>query len=734
MAVNDCPSPQELNQNASRSPGPLTRLRGFFARFWCAIRDIAELLRPCRFSIFVVVAGAALLLVNAQGREIAVGLVNAPVFWHGIAFHFSVFLWAFESWYWARLMIMMVHGADREHATDGRSYTSHEAWVKKHGPRIIAATAYLVAGIALMLVGAWGHLTFIAITGAAFYWLLVERLPFTDKLRRLSSGATQETESNLVKFIGDPREKVSSLRDLPSLSKVILGLSIALAVLATVWIFIDAVSFGWTFGAAAVAFLGFALIVPGGSVLVYWSRFGGTQGATLGAKGYPVVTSLALWVLIVGTFVDNHDVRSTGPLPVERETLTGAALKWHAQAVTASKNEEPPLVIVATAGGGIRAAYWTATVLGRLQDENPKFRNFLFGISGVSGGSVGATVFTTLLEDGTDGLDTTLCLVEGSDKDKTAFVRKAYECGGQEVLGKDFLAPTVAALLFPDLMQRFFPLSWFPDRAKALEEGWERAWGDVGFAEDTWTRRTFSQLLTSTQSTPHLPSLFLNGTHVESGKRIITSNLKIDGLNFLDTYDYYELASGDLLPSTAALNSARFTYVSPAGTLKLQKKPVGHIVDGGYFENFGATTAEEVLAAVVAALEAEGKKARPILIQISNDPELGEDDLHVDRILQPLNRDSTGWANETLSPLRALLNTRNARGVLAYKQFMRAVSDPKRRAHFSLCSVKGYDDPALGWLLAPESKRRMQELIRNDECNNRVEFANVLAAIGSNGQ
>jgi hypothetical protein len=216
---------------------------------------------------------------------------------------------------------------------------------------------------------------------------------------------------------------------------------------------------------------------------------------------------------------------------------------------------------------------------------------------------------------------------------------------------------------------------------------------------------------------------------VESGKRIITSNLKIDGSNFRDAYDYYGLASGDLLPSTAAHNSARFTYVSPAGTLVRHDETVGHIVDGGYFENFGAVTAQEMLTAVVAALNAEGKKVRPVLIQISNDPKLGTDDIDVDRLDPPLDRDASGWANETLSPLRALLNTRDARGVLAYKQFMRAVSDTGRRAHFRLCRVEGYADPALGWVLAPGSKKRMQELIRNDECGAKTAFATVIAAI-----
>jgi hypothetical protein len=708
----------------------LSRFRGFFAGLWRGLSEIGELLRPARFSILVVLAGAALLLVNAQGREIAIGLVDAPVFWAGIAFHVSVFLWAFESWYWARLMIEMVHGADRMRDPDGRMYRPHEAWVKQHGPRIIAALAYAVAGIALLLAHAWGHLIAVAIAGVLFYWLLVKRVTLVQKLRGdQASPTTAPADSRLAEFIGDPGQSASSLLDLPPLSKIILAASVALSVLATIWVFVDAVSFGWALGAAAVAFLGFALIVPGGSVLVYWSRFGGTQGRALGAKGYPVVVSLLLWALIVGAFVDNHAVRTTGPLPDNRPTLAEASLQWHAQAVKASGSDQPPLVMVATAGGGIRAAYWTATVLGRLQDENPRFRNYLFGVSGVSGGSVGSTVFATLLADGTAGLDPAVCTNEDGDPNTSDVTRESYECAGQEVLGRDFLAPTAAALLFPDLMQRFTPLSWFPDRAQALEQGWERAWAEVGLSEKTWTDRTFSELWPRDPKAPYLPALLLNGTHVESGKRIITSNLKIDGANFRDAYDYYGLASGDLLPSTAAHNSARFTYVSPAGTLMRDDEAVGHIVDGGYFENFGAVTAQEMLAAVVATLNAEGKMVRPVLIQISNDPALGQDDLDVDRLNPPLDRDAAGWANETLSPLRALLNTRDARGVLAYKQFMRAVSDTSRRAHFRLCSVEGYADPALGWVLAPGSKKRMQELIRSDECGANTAFGKVIAAI-----
>src|SRR5207237_579137 len=87
---------------------------------------------------------------------------------------------------------------------------------------------------------------------------------------------------------------------------------------------------------------------------------------------------------------------------------------------------------------------------------------------------------------------------------------------------------------------------------------------------------------------------------VEKGNRIITSNVRLTTNTFLDAQDAAKklsrlrprkIETGCRIPlSTAAHMSARFTFVSPAGRF-----PDGtHIVDGGYFENFGATTADEI--------------------------------------------------------------------------------------------------------------------------------------------
>src|SRR5262249_7538403 len=142
-----------------------------------------------------------------------------------------------------------------------------------------------------------------------------------------------------------------------------------------------------------------------------------------------------------------------------------------------------------------------------------------------------------------------------------------------------------------------------------------------------------------------LPLLFLNGTSVSTGQRIVTSTLDpwyeprpgqcpraLDEGDskkcpLLDhAFDFHWLISRKLQPdskakavnppdrsaqkpqpdvfddirlSTAAHNSARFPLISPPGEVRDQTdNVVDRIVDGGFFENFGAQTALEIATAI----------------------------------------------------------------------------------------------------------------------------------------
>ena len=96
----------------------------------------------------------------------------------------------------------------------------------------------------------------------------------------------------------------------------------------------------------------------------------------------------SLGAAAVFSFVnDNHrvEVRAhSAPLP----SLEQAFTDWLGQIDGASPpGARKPVYLVAAEGGGIRAAYWTGTVLSDLADAQPSFGSRLFAVSGISGGS-----------------------------------------------------------------------------------------------------------------------------------------------------------------------------------------------------------------------------------------------------------------------------------------------------------------------------------------------------------
>jgi hypothetical protein len=237
--------------------------------------------------------------------------------------------------------------------------------------------------------------------------------------------------------------------------------------------------------------------------------------------------------------------------------------------------------------------------------------------------------------------------------------------------------------------------------------------------------------------------LFLNGTRVESGKRIITSNLPITSTylgEFADAEDAEEklgnnTSSRDIPVSTAAHMSARFTYVSPAGRLP----DGGHVVDGGYFENSGAATGLEVLYEVEAAIKDGNwpEPVVPIVIEIRNGPTQEKPDTRKELVdapkqAPPGSRDAGNaraktkreFLGEVLAPINTLANTREARGTLSQEaieseQQVQADGPPKltveNRLLFGL-----HDSPVplpLGWMLSGDAANEMRHQLRKNHDN-----------------
>jgi hypothetical protein len=459
----------------------------------------------------------------------------------------------------------------------------------------------------------------------------------------------------------------------------------------------------------------------------------------------PLLLFLAMIALQVVTPWDNHTLRLiTDPAKQERSVrpdLVTALRRWAASNGLKSDSPPVPLVIVATAGGGSRAAFWTVRVLGSVMDADHAFRKHLFAVSGVSGGALGSAFLIAMLRrsDQMSSLSERFC----KDNEERIVMRgdaHAFSRCGEAMAGGDFVAPPFVGLGYQDLLHwgTGFKFST-DDRAALIEESWEEQWhkimdppnasaGDVGLFA-----RPFISYAPMAPPAPWYPAMLFNGTSVATGKRVITGNMAL-GPKATDTFDLF----ADLVPkdqagairlSTAVTLAARFPYVlaaaSVAGGRICKAKPVcDRVVDGGYFENFGATTAQDLLTAILdVSKPTSGSTGSwtfndwpgrfyPVVIQIVSDPDI---DPGAAVAQEAPEKTDSRMLSELSSPPEAFYNARSAHGILA----MEMLQQMSRRAHFALVefSLRGDGLNAgavpLSWALS----RAAQDAIHHRLCD-----------------
>ena len=162
--------------------------------------------------------------------------------------------------------------------------------------------------------------------------------------------------------------------------------------------------------------------------------------------------------------------------------------------------------------------------------------------------------------------------------------------------------------------------------------------------------------------------------------------------------------------STTTLTSARFTYVSPAGTVErkdreeLDEKGKSHnwirLVDGGYFENSGSIAITEILNQIDKNKDLRDK-IKPIVIHISNEPGYPERELK-----KTGSHTQATLMGEILSPLSTLLAVRGGKGQQARLALEYMVSKPEQYIHFKLMKPANLKLP-LGWMLSEEAQKNM---------------------------
>ena len=449
-----------------------------------------------------------------------------------------------------------------------------------------------------------------------------------------------------------------------------------------------------------------------------------------------------------------------------------------------------PVFLVATEGGGARAAYFTATVLAALQERCPAFAQHTIAISGVSGGSLGASTFAALAAGGTVREAEPACRLEHADMATMDKSRRKLVLKAREALSADLLSPLLGAMLFPDALQRMlpFPIPQF-DRARALEYAVEKSWSDasVHWDGDNAPYKDAFANVPEDLYTPHnaVPNLILNSTETDSGANVplLTASLSdpmmldragIDDGNINCGKDWQRSRGACVLLtpsppsiksgrdsfapiplSSAAIISARFPFLTPAATFVDPQtgEPLlsydGHFVDGGYFENSGTFMLSRLLQNMVseqiclkdgsctidpAGVSDKGKVEKAlnaarhavfVVIIIQSEP--------CTRRVQGLACDeaqirASGAWSELLSPVKALLSTRDARAnytsealrtTSALIEALSAGSGPGDDVSCTgiVCAVtlrffnKTNTDVPLTWVLSDASRRYIDEAV-----------------------
>lgn len=306
----------------------------------------------------------------------------------------------------------------------------------------------------------------------------------------------------------------------------------------------------------------------------------------------PVVI-LLLWMLFVWWAQKaDHDYQVTARALPAGEAPTPVEV---ARASRAPEN----LVIVASSGGGILAAGWTTLALQELIHERPELAAEVRLLSTVSGSSVGAAFYAHRFTQ----VDPASLSVPDLERELADIYRLSV---------RSSLVEAAYGLACLDFWRLFFARpaihpQW--DRGRLMENAWGRF---AGAAE--WPLSNLRQPIREGR----VPGVILNTTVLEKGQRLMITPLSFAGdaerarartlSEFLGVGDGLE-ADPNLW--TAARLSATFPFVSPAARAEIHDaagKPVPaareaelHLIDGGYYDNYGVTSSLDWLEPVLAA-------------------------------------------------------------------------------------------------------------------------------------
>lgn len=369
--------------------------------------------------------------------------------------------------------------------------------------------------------------------------------------------------------------------------------------------------------------------------------------------------------------------------------------------VLASRQKQAkPIVVIATAGGGIQAGAWTAQVLEGLEEQSKEWKTRDFAdsvslISSVSGGAMGSMFYLNLYDQG-----------------RTPPFSKEDLCQLTKHVSASSLDNIGWALAYRDFPHIIF--SYFNRTAddKRLDRGY--------MLEDSWRDRANIRANLSHWragvAEGDRPAAIFNATIAETGKPLLLSTTNLLPANqhtsWQDFYDLYK--STDIPVVTAVRLAATFPYVTPAArkmyTDSQGKTPTNaeyHMIDGGYYDNYGVASLLEWLEQGFVSLQ-NAKKEIPdvLIIQIRSFPDDADS-----------KKEPRGWFYQTYAPIQGLLSVRTTAQLISDQQELTLLAErwakttPQGtavdRIHFATFQFWNSNAP-LSWAMNPKQSQSIQ--------------------------
>jgi hypothetical protein len=324
------------------------------------------------------------------------------------------------------------------------------------------------------------------------------------------------------------------------------------------------------------------------------------------------------------------------------------------------------IYIICAMGGGSRAGYITASVLRELDSIDSAIWDHTICYSTVSGGSVGTFTYIKGKEKKVIKNDGYLDFVYNKNYNASGIYGLLIGDGLETLFGKPL------AFLKSKLIHDTPSLAYFDRNYRIRKEydyvlnryfdrDFDSSYGTRTYYHKSGSPDAFENYFQ--QRVDSFPIQLINTFEINSGKRTVLSPfsvgndsfflnaiLPLQDKTFSDTID-----KSDIYYREAANLSELFPFVSAASNIGDTCE--AQFVDGGYYENYGITTALDIYYHLANTLKVDTTRIKMILIKNSNQDT--KDPKEKIQILAPLigaiNSPFTGHANELLQEANRVL-------------------------------------------------------------------------------